>query len=123
MKVRTFNIVTTAKSTVILIAVGFVMLLLAGNSTSNAKNSTVTNRQSGARIYAAHCISCHGSNGRSKTARGRRKGATDLTKSRISTARGVRVIRNGRSSMPSFKKDLSAKQISRVNSYVRQFRK
>ena len=32
-----------------------------------------------AEIYAAHCAKCHGADGRAKTAKGKRVGATDFT--------------------------------------------
>lgn len=79
-------------------------------------------QKSGAAIYAEHCASCHGADGRAKTKRGRRKGATDLTKSRISVRSGLRIITRGKDRMPDFGEDLSAAEIRRVNSYVRRFR-
>ncbi|HVE60020.1 MAG TPA: cytochrome c [Pyrinomonadaceae bacterium] len=77
----------------------------------------------GADTYREHCATCHGSDGKANTARGKRKGATDLTKSTISNAAGIRVISNGRELMPDFKDILSQTEISDVMAYIRGFRK
>jgi len=78
---------------------------------------------SGADIYQQNCITCHGGDGKANTPKGKRKGATDLTKSTISTAQGIKVITNGRENMPSFKDTLSPAEISEVMAYIRGFRK
>ena len=77
---------------------------------------------SGADIYNRSCASCHGEDGRAQTRRGKRKGAKDLTKSKISTAMGLKVITHGRGSMPAFKDTLSRERIRTVNSFVRGLR-
>src|SRR5687767_7234935 len=58
-----------------------------------------------AQIYAASCARCHGGDGRAKTAKGKRVGATDVTSGDWNTdeARGIRIITNGKSEMPAFK--------------------
>ncbi|NNE68621.1 MAG: cytochrome c [Pyrinomonadaceae bacterium] len=80
-------------------------------------------QRTGAEIYAASCRSCHAANGSGNTRRGKRKGAKDLRSSRISRKRGISIIRNGKGKMPGFKKRLTAKEITRVNNFVRGFRK
>ena len=76
-----------------------------------------------AEIYAANCAKCHGADGRAKTAKGKRVGATDFTSDwNRDESRGVRIITNGKSEMPSFKKKLSAEEIRSVFNYVLRFR-
>lgn len=75
-------------------------------------------------IYAEHCSACHGSDGRAKTAKGRKLSATDFTKRdwNADEARGIRIITKGRSEMPSFKDKLSPDEIRAVFGYVVAFR-
>ncbi len=87
-----------------------------------AANDFDKNTLSGARIYSESCSSCHGPDGSANTRRGKRKGATDLRKSRISVAKGIRIITNGRGNMPKFKEVLTKEEIVAVNTYVRGFR-
>ena len=75
-----------------------------------------------AQIYAAHCAACHGADGRARTAKGKRAGATDLTSNwNRDEGRGIRIITNGKDEMPSFKKKLTAAEIRSVFSYVVRF--
>ena len=75
-----------------------------------------------AEIYAAHCAKCHGGDGRARTARGKRAGATDFTSDwNRDGARGIRIITNGKGEMPSFKKKLTAAEIQSVFGYVVRF--
>ena len=76
-----------------------------------------------AEIYTANCAKCHGADGRARTAKGKRSGATDFTSDwNRDEARGIRIITNGKSEMPSFKKKLSADEIRSVFNYVLRFR-
>ena len=75
-------------------------------------------------LYARHCAECHGTDGRARTAKGKRAGATDLTSDwNADEARGIRLITNGRDEMPSFKKKLTAAEIRSVWNYVLRFKK
>lgn len=107
------------KSILILIA---VLSCFAGFFQSFRVNS-VSAKAGGADIYRQHCATCHGGDGKANTARGKRKGATDLTKSTIGNPAGIRVITNGRELMPDFKDTLSQTEISEVMAYIRGFRK
>lgn len=73
-----------------------------------------------AEVYAASCARCHGADGRARTAKGKRVGATDFTARDWNTdeGRGIRIITNGKGEMPSFKNKLSAKEIRSVFGYV-----
>lgn len=68
-------------------------------------------------LYNIHCASCHGRDGRSNTTKGRETDADDITGG-ISTAKTIRVVTNGRGDMPSFKRKLTAAQISSIARYV-----
>lgn len=113
------NSINITKTVFLLIAVVFGLMLLMQSSESNP----VSAKGGGADVYKQHCATCHGGDGRAKTAKGIRKGATDLTKSTISTAQGIKVITNGREKMPDFKNTLSAAEIKDVMAYIRGFRK
>ena len=77
-----------------------------------------------AEIYAASCAKCHGADGRAKTAKGKRVGATDFTSDwNTDEARGIRIITNGKSEMPAFKGKLAANEIKSVFGYVLRFRR
>ncbi len=102
-----------------MIAVVFGLILLMESS----KTNLVRAKSGGAAVYQQHCAECHGADGKANTAKGKRKGATDLTKSAISTARGIKLIANGREKMPGFKDALSEAEISEVMDYIRGFRK
>lgn len=76
-----------------------------------------------AEIYATNCARCHGADGRARTARGKRAGATDFTSDwNRDESRGVRIITNGKDEMPSFKKKLTPAEIRSVFGYVLRFR-
>jgi cytochrome c6 len=113
---RSKNIV---KSVITLIVIVFGLTFFLKSS----ENRRVSAKSGGADTYQQHCATCHGADGKANTARGRRKGATDLTKSTISTAQGIRVITNGREQMPSFKGTLSETDIKEVMTFVRGFRR
>lgn len=76
-------------------------------------------------IYAASCAACHGSDGRARTAKGKRAGATDLTRVDWNTdeTRCIRIITNGKGQMPAFKGKLTPQEIREVFGYVLGFRK
>lgn len=122
-----------AKTSAILVAAGLILLTVAGSRAGAggqhqrtpsgiADADAPAPQKSGAAIYKELCATCHGADGRAKTARGKRKGATDLTKSRISYRRGIQIITDGKSRMPDFAEELSTAEIRRVNSYIRRFR-
>jgi mono/diheme cytochrome c family protein len=77
--------------------------------------------------YDAKCASCHGRDGRSKTARGRRTHSRDLTDSSwqndVGDERLFNSINNGRGRMPAFKKSLSENEIEALVAFVRRLRR
>jgi mono/diheme cytochrome c family protein len=77
--------------------------------------------------FNARCASCHGRDGRGRTARGRRTHTRDLTEASwqndVSDERLFNSIHNGRTRMPAFKKSLSESEIDALVTYVRQLRR
>lgn len=103
---------------------GALLGSVALSSPSTVLPTSAESLQSGAAIYAAHCATCHGSDGRARTAKGKRTGATDFTGDwNTDEARGIRIITNGKSEMPSFKRKLKANEINAVFAYVLRFRR
>jgi mono/diheme cytochrome c family protein len=76
-------------------------------------------------IYAKYCAECHGADGRAQTKKGRDLFATDFTTGgwNADTARGIRIISNGKEDMPGFKRKLKPSEIKSVFAYVLKFRK
>jgi|SRR5436190_23899892 len=91
---------------------------------SSSEQGNIVSANSGpAEIYTANCAKCHGADGRAKTAKGKRVNATDFTSDwNRDEARGIRIITNGKSEMPSFKNKLSPSEIKSVFNYVLRFR-
>ena len=90
---------------------------------STAVAASSGNGRSGpAETYAAYCATCHGRDGRARTAKGKRAGSTDFTSQwNRDEARGIRIITNGKGEMSSFKKKLTAAEIRAVFGYVSRF--
>ena len=68
-------------------------------------------------LYVSNCASCHGSDGKSNTAKGRQLDADDISGG-TSTSKTIRLVTNGRGDMPSFKRRLTAAQIKSIAGYV-----
>ena len=81
-------------------------------------------QDSGADIYTASCAACHGADGRAKTGKGKRAGATDFTGEWSSDEdRCLKLIAKGKGEMPAFKNKLTPAQIRSVFEYVLNFRR
>jgi mono/diheme cytochrome c family protein len=107
------------------VLLGVTYFMVNSASGSATRGNPVAVLSGPAEIYAAHCAKCHGADGRARTAKGKRAGATDFTGSDWNTveARGIRIITNGKSEMPSFKRKLNANEIKSVFNYVLRFRR
>ena len=77
-------------------------------------------------LYRRHCISCHGSDGKSRTSKGKFSHARDLTDAQwqadVSDERIFNSIMNGRNvrgNMPAFSDKLKEKQVNSLVSFVR----
>lgn len=82
-----------------------------------------------AAIFADHCASCHGLDGRARTPAGRKLNARSLVESVISPAEIERQIlegvtdKKGQPRMPGFKDRLSPAEVAAVGAYVLTFRR
>lgn len=74
-------------------------------------------------LWEAHCMVCHGMDGRAETEEGRKKKARNLSDARwqatVSDERLSRSIHRGRDNMPSFGKKLNDEQIKALIAEVR----
>ena len=94
-----------------------------------ARESLGDNARTASQLYRRHCISCHGSDGKSKTSKGKFSHARDLTdvqwQADVSDERIFNSIMNGRNvrgNMPAFSDKLNEKQVNSLVSMVRRFK-
>ena len=102
--------------------VALMMLVYLPASASNVNMNARTPSQT----YRRHCVSCHGSDGKAKTSKGRFSHARDLTDTQwqtdVSDARIFNSIMNGRNvrgNMPAFSDKLNEKTVNSLVSFVR----
>jgi cytochrome c oxidase cbb3-type subunit 3 len=80
-----------------------------------------------AALYARHCDTCHGKDGRAKTFKAKFNHARDLTDPRwqaeVSDERVFNSISRGRGKMPAWGKKLSQAEIESLVAYVRGLKK
>ena len=80
-------------------------------------------------LYARHCASCHGTDGRAKTSKGKFSHARDLTDANwhddVTDERIFNSIMNGRNvrgNMPAFSDKLNEKDVDSLVSFVQKFK-
>ena len=80
-------------------------------------------------LYSRYCVSCHGTDGRAKTSKGKFSHARDLTdaqwQSDVTDERIFNSIMNGRNvrgNMPAFSDKLNEKEVDSLVSVVRKFK-
>lgn len=78
----------------------------------------------GAAVYAQNCARCHGIDGRAQTHKGRQVDAVDFTSDDWTPdmAHDIRIVTNGKKSMPAFGRKLTSAQINAVVQYIRRFK-
>lgn len=101
-----------------------LLVVCASGSTSNATAATNESQRTAASLYAKHCATCHGKDGRSKTFKAKFNHARNLTEpgwqDAVSDERIFNSISNGRGGkMPSFAKKLSVAEIEGLVLFVR----
>jgi cytochrome c6 len=78
-------------------------------------------------VYNGKCASCHGRDGRARSAKAKREHARDMSSGEwqdsVSDERIYNSISNGKGKMPGFKKKLSDAQIDELVNYVRRLRR
>ena len=104
-------------------------LCVGVNSDARGANTTGPPRTA-SRMYGQYCISCHGSDGRSQTKKGKYNHARDLSDAKwqddVSDERIFNSIMNGRNirgNMPAFKDKLNEQEVESLVEYVRRFKK
>ena len=80
-------------------------------------------------LYARNCASCHGTDGRAKTSKGKFSHARDLTDGKwhddVTDERIFNSIMNGRNvrgNMPAFSNKLNEQEVESLVSFVRKFK-
>ncbi len=83
-------------------------------------------RAAASQMYRRYCVSCHGSDGKAKTSKGKFSHARDLTDAQwqtdVSDERIFNSIMNGRNvrgNMPAFSDKLNEKEVNSLVSFVR----
>jgi mono/diheme cytochrome c family protein len=111
---------------VIIIMTGLVVLP-TNAALPRADSETAVSERTATALYAKHCASCHGKDGRSKTLKAKFNKARNLTESgwqeAVSDERIYNSIANGRGSkMPGFAKKMSEAEIDALVLLVRGLR-
>jgi mono/diheme cytochrome c family protein len=88
-----------------------------------------SNARSASQLYRKYCVSCHGSDGRAKTSKGKFSHARDFTDAQwqeeVSDARIFNSIMNGRNvrgNMPAFSNKINEKEADSLVDFVRRLR-
>lgn len=91
-------------------------------------NSSSSTRQA-PQLYRKYCVSCHGSDGRAKTSKGKFSHARDLTDAQwhyeVTDERIFNSIMNGRTvrgNMPSFSNKINQQEAESLVNFVRRFK-
>ena len=96
-------------------------------SSAAAEGGNLQNNIDARALFAKHCATCHGKDGRAKTSKGKLMHARNLAdpewQARVTDERIFNSVNNGRGEMPGFDKKLSETQIDALASYVRQLKK
>jgi len=114
---------------VISLAVFMSLLCLSVSPASvNTSYAAAAGAADAGSVYARHCASCHGRDGRSKTAKGRKSHARNIAdagwQNDVSDERIFNSISNGRGAkMPRFDKKLSDNDIDQLVTYVRKLKR
>jgi len=113
------------RTTIVYIAVPAILCAVFG--LANAISRSASAAGDARSVYNSKCASCHGRDGRARTAKARREHARDMTtgewQDSVSDERIYNSISNGKGKMPSFKKKLSDAQIDELVNYVRRLRR
>jgi mono/diheme cytochrome c family protein len=99
----------------------FIAIFLAPKASANARTAP--------QMYRKYCISCHGSDGRAKTSKGKFSHARDLTDAQwqdeVTDERIFNSIMNGRNvrgNMPSFSNKINQKEAESLVNFVRRLK-
>lgn len=94
-----------------------------------AVKANSSNARTAPQLYRKYCVSCHGSDGRAKTSKGRFSHARDFTDAQwqeeVTDERIFNAIMNGRSvrgNMPAFSNKIDQKEAESLVNFVRRFK-
>ena len=112
---------------VITLAIALAFGLTCAGVRASNHTAASNSARSAAALYTQNCVSCHGTDGRSRTRKGKLKLARDLTdadwQGNVSDERIFNSISNGRGKMPSFNKKISEAETDALVLYVRGLKK
>lgn len=110
-------------------SLAFLITSMLVGCVSAAANQGNGKARSAPQLYARHCASCHGADGRAKTSKGKFSHARDLTDAKwqddVTDERIFNSIMNGRNvsgNMPAFNDKLNEKDVDELVGYVRKFK-
>ena len=118
---RTFSIAFLIAS-ILLITLLVTLPVMASQPATSARPAP--------QLFRRYCVSCHGSDGRSKTSKGKYSHARDLTDVEwhedVTDERIFNSIMNGRNvrgNMPSFSNKLNEQEVESLVGFVRKFKR
>ena len=111
------------KIVLVILAAATAGLSFGHTFTPSESTLSKSSKFDGGSDFAAYCVRCHGSDGRSQTTKGRQTKAPDLTQSRVSDSKALRMLTTGSGEMPSFKKTLDTERMREVVAYTRTLRR
>ena len=119
----------TGKKRIFCIAITIISIAGLGlaASMSRAASTSAAGGGDATSVYNSKCASCHGRDGRARSAHARHENARDLSSAEwqdsVSDELIYNSISNGKGKMPGFKKKLSDAQMDELVSYVRRLRR
>ena len=106
----------------------FAIVFFFGCFAIIAVKANTGNERTAPQLYRKYCVSCHGSDGRAKTSKGKFSHARDLTEAQwqeeVTDERIFNSIMNGRSvrgNMPAFSNKIDQKEAESLVNFVRRF--
>ena len=107
----------------------FIAAFIVSFAAVFAVTANSSNARTAPQLYRKYCVSCHGSDGRAKTSRGKFGHARDLTDAQwhdeVTDERIFNSIMNGRSvrgNMPPFSNKIDQKEADLLVNFVRRLR-
>jgi mono/diheme cytochrome c family protein len=110
------RVVEIAEQAALVLVVFFVVMLFANGRSGNAPTTAAGATTPGARLYQAHCATCHGAKGQGFVGP---QLAGKVTQKFPNEDDQIAVVTNGRGGMPAFGGQLSTGQIRQIVDYTR----
>lgn len=110
------RVVNVIEVLTLVVALGFVVALFA-NEPGGGSSGAAAKSGPGYDVYLANCARCHGQDGQGGV--GPKLSGGAVVRAFPDPADQIRLVENGKGSMPSFKGDLSPTEIEDVVAYTR----